>query len=501
MFMSASHITLTGISPTIQGLHWEAAQYLRIGRQQDLEVVLSDPSVSREHAEIYYSPKGWLVRDLHSTQGTLVNGVPVEKGTRRLHQEDMLQCGKLVLHVDRLEEEALRLPAMPKGPANIKTTGPIVCIQSQSERSWEQGLRELDPSDPKMAQGRQLLTLLRGGYHLSRIHNLGELLQTLLNDIATVLEARRGAILLADEATGLLGPRAIFAPGGLAPGERPYSSTLAQRCFAKGESFLCHDVADGTEPKEAGCAREGTKASIICTLLRSPRRRLGVLHVDRADPQPRFSQEQFALAEAITTSIALAVETALAVERQRDALFPITQGLARLVLELRQRGMARHGERVGNLAALLGEEMGLPRETTRLLQIGGLLHDLGKEDSIFANGEEDADHPARGAAMVEGIAGLESFGPLLRHHHERWDGSGYPNGLAGEAIPRPARIVAVAEALEELVRRENALPGSLGDAIQQIAQHSATHFDPECVCALQRCQSRIETEWDCPDGA
>src|SRR5207302_58869 len=115
----------------------------------------------------------------------------------------------------------------------------------------------------------------------------------------SVLDAQRGAIVLADETTGELSLKTWSGPRSGAD-NRAFSHTLAQRCFSKGESLLCID--NTADVSAAGSVIRNDMASIICALIRSPRRRLGVLHLDRGLAQEPFSQADFKLADAIAAT-------------------------------------------------------------------------------------------------------------------------------------------------------------------------------------------------------
>jgi putative nucleotidyltransferase with HDIG domain len=115
-----------------------------------------------------------------------------------------------------------------------------------------------------------------------------------------------------------------------------------------------------------------------------------------------------------------------------------------------------HAQRVGALAVEIGRALGLPEADLRALEYGGILHDIGKigipdavlqkKDPLTASEIETVrTHPLVGAEIVRGVAFLGGALPAIRSHHERWDGSGYPDHLAGEAIPLVARIVNAAD--------------------------------------------------------
>jgi putative nucleotidyltransferase with HDIG domain len=115
-----------------------------------------------------------------------------------------------------------------------------------------------------------------------------------------------------------------------------------------------------------------------------------------------------------------------------------------------------HSERVATLAVEIGRELGLPAADLHALEYGGILHDIGKigvpevvlQKRATLDPSETAQvraHPAIGAEIVGGVEFLREALPAIRSHHERWDGTGYPEGLAGEAIPRVARIINAAD--------------------------------------------------------
>ena len=157
-----------------------------------------------------------------------------------------------------------------------------------------------------------------------------------------------------------------------------------------------------------------------------------------------------------------------------------------------------HSARVGELAGRLGERLGLGERECELLRRAGSLHDLGKigvpDDILNKPGPLTEDewevmrrHPDIGADMLARHSALADVAPLVRHHHERWDGSGYPAGLKGTNIPIGARIIAVAESFDMITRkcvfRANHLTAQ--EAIRDISEHSRSWYDPEVVDSLR----------------
>jgi putative nucleotidyltransferase with HDIG domain len=174
-------------------------------------------------------------------------------------------------------------------------------------------------------------------------------------------------------------------------------------------------------------------------------------------------------------------------------------------LEARDPYTALHSERVARIAEAVGREMGLSPEQLLLLRRGALLHDIGKlriPDSILRKEKELTPnewelmrmHPIYGEEMVRPLETvLGRIGAVVRWHHERWTGGGYPDGLTGEKIPLFARIVAVADAYEAMTsHRPYRRALSPEEAFARIRKESGVQFDPAVVEAFARAWRRGE---------
>jgi putative two-component system response regulator len=132
-----------------------------------------------------------------------------------------------------------------------------------------------------------------------------------------------------------------------------------------------------------------------------------------------------------------------------------------LTIEARDTYTSGHCDRLARYAVAVGQVLGVDPAMVRALRLGGYLHDLGKisvPDGILlkpgplepAERDRIRGHPATGADLVLGLKSLEDVRPIMRHHHERWNGTGYPDGLSGEAIPLGARIMSVVDVYDAL---------------------------------------------------
>jgi HD-GYP domain-containing protein (c-di-GMP phosphodiesterase class II) len=155
-----------------------------------------------------------------------------------------------------------------------------------------------------------------------------------------------------------------------------------------------------------------------------------------------------------------------------------------------------HSERVGRYAIAIGKNLNLSEKEMRNLRIGALLHDVGKigiDDRILRKPGALSDdefevmkgHPAKGAAIMSGVAQLIDCIPGMKYHHEKWSGGGYPDGLEGEAIPMQARIVAIADTFDAMTtNRPYQKAMELSYVVEKIKSFAGTRFDPRVVDAF-----------------
>ena len=175
---------------------------------------------------------------------------------------------------------------------------------------------------------------------------------------------------------------------------------------------------------------------------------------------------------------------------------------------------AEHALQVARLSRLVGVELGLNEEELEWLVHGALLHDLGKlsvADAILEKlgplTEEEwaliKRHPEVGARMIEPLEFLSGALPVIRHHHERPDGSGYPDALEGEEIPLAARIVAVVDAYDVMLRRpyrpeRYGSRSSPAEALKELWDEAGRQFDVRVVEAMGRLlgdPKRLSSDW------
>ena len=171
-------------------------------------------------------------------------------------------------------------------------------------------------------------------------------------------------------------------------------------------------------------------------------------------------------------------------------------------VDARDAYTAGHSRRVQQLALAIGRELGLSHAELDLLGQAALFHDIGKlaipdavllKPASLSNDEWSLmqRHAEEGARIIDRLGFLDDAVPAIRHHHERWDGRGYPDGLAGEEIPLGARIIHVADALDSmLTNRIYRAARPAADALEELRRGGGSQFCPRCVAALERLLDR-----------
>lgn len=220
----------------------------------------------------------------------------------------------------------------------------------------------------------------------------------------------------------------------------------------------------------------------------------GVMNLEQEDPGA-FTEDDLLLAHVVASQVGAAIHRCQLVEELEGA-FLTTIGVLSDAVELQDAYTADHANEVADLALAVGRRLGIAGVELDRLRYGALLHDVGK---IGVPGEllrkpgpltpEERqlmdEHTAIGARMLQRIPFLAPVAPLVRSAHERWDGGGYPDGLAGEEIPRGAMIIATCDAFHAMTsNRTYRQAMDRPAAIAELEAHAGTQFDPVVVAAL-----------------
>jgi HD-GYP domain-containing protein (c-di-GMP phosphodiesterase class II) len=223
----------------------------------------------------------------------------------------------------------------------------------------------------------------------------------------------------------------------------------------------------------------------------------------------RGAKELAELASSFNTmsaSLAESMEKLKAAAKENQELFLNSIRTLAAAIDAKDPYTRGHSERVARYSVVIARHLGLPPEEIRKVRISAMLHDVGKigiEDRILrkptALTDEEFEvmktHPAKGAIIIGQIPQLREVIPGIKHHHEKWEGGGYPDGLKGEEIPFLARIVSVADTFDAMTTtRPYQKAMALDYVVSRIRSFSGTRFDPVVVVALEKAYATRDLE-------
>jgi putative nucleotidyltransferase with HDIG domain len=214
---------------------------------------------------------------------------------------------------------------------------------------------------------------------------------------------------------------------------------------------------------------------------------VGVLVAVAPEGSAGFDADEVDALTTLGALVAVALRNADLRDAQRNFFTHVTDILI-TALDAHLGYHTGHAERVARYANRIGRQLGFDDHRMERLHFGALLHDIGMlkiESHLQMTRETCAKHTVLGSRMLARIRLWEDLAPFVHHHHEHWDGAGYPDGLAGEAIPLEARIIALCDALDSMTSSASYKdPVPLEQAVAEIQRCSGTQFDPGVVGAF-----------------
>ncbi len=335
-------------------------------------------------------------------------------------------------------------------------------------------------------------TLIDTARELARLLDPDAIVRTALSKAIKLTEARTGSIMLYDRdgvdlviaaAKGL--PDEVVDSTSVRPG-----NGIAGWVALSGQPLVVEDLPGRESPTRV----RGTRSAVSVPIA-DPEGVLGVLNVGSPEHPSRFTATELATLEALAHQTAVALRNARDIATAGDLYFDTLRALA---LAIESRDPYAHGgtERVMEYTALIAAEMGLEPAESRPLEVAAMLHDIGMpsgcEEALSAPRPLTtvergliAMHPVIAAEILRQAPALHDVAPIVYHHHERYDGTGYIDGLAGEGIPLGARILCVADAYVAMTSDRPYRPSlSADEAVRELLKGSGTQFDPDVVDAM-----------------
>jgi PAS domain S-box-containing protein/putative nucleotidyltransferase with HDIG domain len=354
---------------------------------------------------------------------------------------------------------------------------------------------------------RALQTLSAGNMALVQANSEDELLQTITSAIVKQGGYVHAAVDYAeDDPEKRITPKAWsgfednhYWAENLSWADTEHGQLPIAKAIRSGETQVCHDIASDPGFKLwRNCVTKRGYVANIALPMSDGKRIFGGLCIYASDASA-FDDEEVRLLEELANDLAygiVALRTRNAHEQQavilRQSLKQSIQTIADTV-EARDPYTAGHQRRVAELATAIATEMGLPEDQINGIHLAGIIHDLGKihvPAEILSKPGKLTDieyeliktHPQDGYDILKDVKFPWPIADIIRQHHERLDGSGYPQGLRGDAILLEARIMAVADVVEAMSSHRPYRPGlGIDAALNEIILNRATHFDPQVV--------------------
>jgi GAF domain-containing protein len=321
--------------------------------------------------------------------------------------------------------------------------------------------------------------------------HLREVLDRTLGRIVEITCADQGFLLVRDEEGADLqiwGGRDRSGQPILTTGQKAISWRVVQRVVSSGNAVLSDNVQEESDFGQGGSIAQFGLTSILCVPIKTKRGVMGAVYLENQALEAAFNDEDQRLVQLMADHAGMAIENARLYGQARE----MVNSLANAV-EARDLGTSNHVQRVSRYSVAVGKRLGLRDDQLADLEQSAILHDIGKigiPDKILLkpgglNQEEwntMRTHPQQGIRIVRPVQLPREVRAGILCHHEAMDGSGYPQGLVGEAIPLYARIIAVADAYDAMVEDRAYRRGMpRGAAVGELQRCSGARFDKRVV--------------------
>lgn len=350
----------------------------------------------------------------------------------------------------------------------------------------------------------RLSVLMDASIHMTSTLDLEEVLDLIMSQAKEVLDAEASSVFLIDEEKNeLYFVSATGTGGGKAKRVRvPWGKGIVGWVAETGETLLVPDVAkDKRFYRKVDEETDFVTKSILAVPLVVKGRVVGVAESLNKKGTSGFTQDYVELFEAFARHAAVAVDNAR-LYSELEELFKSSIRAVVFVVEAKDKYTRGHTERVTEYSVMAARELALSKDEVKRVEIASLLHDIGKigiPDTILGKPgkltdeefEIVKDHPVRGCEIMGPIAAMKNVIPGIRHHHERYDGLGYPDKLKGKEIPLLGRIISVADVFDALTTdRPYRGAISIDETLEYLQSNAGYQFDPDVVDAFCKAYDR-----------
>lgn len=321
--------------------------------------------------------------------------------------------------------------------------------------------------------------------------DIEDVLSSVFNNIVKTLKAEIGSLMLFDSGEEVLTiKRAHGLTKDVIKGTRiKMGESIAEMVAQSGEPMIIRRGTDALQNK--GRKRYGY-INCICALLKTKKRLIGIINLNRKRDSEPFTEDDLNLLSTMAHEAATAIENFSLYQDLREGYLSIVHSMIS-ALEVKDPYIKGHSDAVARYAVAIAKRLNISPQGIETIEMAALLHDIGKigihEDILNKPGKLDEEdwkemkkHPEIGLKILNGVNFPWDIRPVIYHHHERYDGKGYPAGIKGKEIPLGARIIAVADSYDSITS-ERAYRKGLNKkaAIKELERVVGAQLDPEIV--------------------
>ncbi len=471
---------------------------LSIGRDPNNRIKLEHTAISRFHCVISSESGEYYVEDLSSTNGTYLNGRRITREALNPGDELIIANTGIILEATPTSIHAAQAPLdmsvsvdlRPKADNSLTMCNPAEALGTHD---FLAGFAE----DRNTRAYRALEVLHKADRAFRDIEEFKGLLSNLLDLTMESVPATRGYIFLLQRDTGNLVPYVRHPFDGTSNDcEVVVSQTILQAAVRQKSSIISSDALVDERFLDSQSIADHAVHSAMCAPLINRGRVLGIVYVD-SPKKNAFDRDDLSLFSAMALKAGIAIDNARLYDDLRSLFYNTVETLVRTI-QAKDPYTSGHSTRVSRYAMLIADKLNLSTKEKHQAYLASMLHDIGKigvpDDLLNRPGkltdeemEQVRNHVQLGASMLEMLGEMHPIVPLIRHHHEAMDGSGYPDGLQGEEIPLISRIISVADMYDAMTSdRPYRKRRSQKEAVDEILRSAGTKIDARVAEAFLR---------------
>ncbi len=463
----------------------QSNQRLVFGRDISCDVQLLDEGVSRKHFNIEGKGTSFMLVDQNSTNGTYINNSRVM--TKILRSGDLIRSGDVHFSFKYVGTES----DLTLGQVKFDSSDRLTTAISKKFDIKALGKNVVDPKSPAAKYFTSLKVLYQVADILHSENELISLFNTIMDLTLKVVPADRAYLVMYRPEDDSYDPVVVRRHDvENQKEEMKLSKTVLNQCIGTGQAILSSDITRDDRFQDGQSVVLQDIHSVICVPVQTQTQTLGAIYIDSIGSEGRkfFTEFDLELVAAIGRQAGVAIQRAQLYENLEDLFYGTIRALV-ATIEAKDKYTHGHSERVTEFAIILAEAVGLSPKSVDNIRLSSLLHDIGKiavPERILNKPSRLSDaeflliknHPVHGAEILKNITNIDTVIDGVLHHHEKWDGTGYPDGLAGEEIPLHARILSIADAFDAMTSsRPYRKNFTIQEVVNEFERCSDDHFD------------------------